>query len=171
MAGHGIYLAAKAQLAQLLLQHAWDKTRRGEGIHRPWLWADTHPVARLRVPSLDIDQIVLAGASGRTLAFGPGHLPGTAPPGRAGLSVISGHRDSHFRFLAALRDGADVHVHRPDGAIRRYVVEHRMVIDLATERLDLDPLADRLVLVTCYPFRDWSAGGTQRYVVSLAPSP
>ena len=29
---------------------------------KPWPWADTWPVARLVVPSLGIDQIVLEGA-------------------------------------------------------------------------------------------------------------
>ncbi len=41
---------------------------------KPWPWADTHPVARLIAPAQDADVLVLAGASGRTLAFGPGHL-------------------------------------------------------------------------------------------------
>ena len=48
--GHGAYMYAKAQLAQVLLQSAWDQTRAGGVPVRPWPWADTHPVARIIVP-------------------------------------------------------------------------------------------------------------------------
>ena len=47
----------------------------------------------------------LAGVSGRTLAFGPGHVDGTPLPGDPGNSVLSGHRDTHFAFLRELRSG------------------------------------------------------------------
>jgi sortase A len=73
-------------------------------------------VARLVVPSEDVEMIVLAGASGRTLAFGPGHLKGTPLPGQAGNAVISGHRDTHFAFLARLHLADEVDVERPASA-------------------------------------------------------
>ncbi|MGA7801114.1 MAG: sortase, partial [Gammaproteobacteria bacterium] len=59
--------------------------------------------------------IVLAGASGRTMVFGPGHLDGTAAPGSAAVSVLSGHRDAHFEFLARMRAGERSRVQSPDG--------------------------------------------------------
>lgn len=169
LAGHGAYLAAKASLAQVLLRHAWAQTRHSGEPHRPWFWADTYPVARLRVPALGVEQIVLAGSSGRTLAFGPGHLPGTARPGETGLSLVSGHRDTHFRFLEALRPGHELYIHTAGGAVKRYVVQRAEAFDLIHGSLSLDPVADQLVLVTCYPFRHWRAGGTGRYVVILEP--
>ena len=46
--GHGAWIHAKAQLAQYLLQRAWERTLRGEPAAKPWPWADTWPVARLR---------------------------------------------------------------------------------------------------------------------------
>ena len=97
LAGAGLWqlgaagaIHAKAWLAQGLLQRAWAATLSGTAAVRPWPWADTHPVARLQVPALGVDQIVLADASGRTLAFGPGLLGGTAAPGTGGHSVLSG---------------------------------------------------------------------------------
>ena len=84
-AGHGAFIYGKAWLAQLLLEDAWRRTEVGaSGPVRPWPWADTWPVARLEVPRLGIDEIVLAGGSGRTLAFAPGHVDGTAAPGSRG---------------------------------------------------------------------------------------
>jgi hypothetical protein len=44
--------------------------------HKPWPWADTHPFAELIIK--DKSWYVLAGASGRKLAFAPSHLSSTA---------------------------------------------------------------------------------------------
>lgn len=57
--GSGAWIYVKAQLAQVLLQRAWAGTLAGQRDVKPWPWADTWPVARLVVPSLGIDQIVL----------------------------------------------------------------------------------------------------------------
>ena len=62
--GKGLYIHAKAWAAQLLIHRAWSATLQGQADARPWPWADTVPRARLVVPRLGVDQIVLAGASG-----------------------------------------------------------------------------------------------------------
>src|SRR5437764_5227048 len=54
------------------------------------------PVARLLIPRLDMDEIVLEGVDADALNAGPGHLPGSAFPGERGNPVISAHRDRHF---------------------------------------------------------------------------
>ncbi len=42
------------------------------------------PIARLKIPSAEIDAVVFAGADQGTLEKGPGHVPGTEmPPGPA----------------------------------------------------------------------------------------
>jgi sortase A len=164
LAGEGLYLSAKARLAQFLLNHAWDRTLAGAQTRPPWPGADTHPIARLRVPARGIDRIILADSSARSLAFGPGHVPGTARPGEPGPSLISGHRDTHFRFLQDLRLGDELVVERTGGT-SRYVVSGFRVIDIDRAPLVLDSGADQLVLATCFPFRDWTAGGSQRYLV------
>ena len=86
--GEGAYIPAKAWLAQELMQRAWERAVEGSERPAPWPWADTWPVARLRALGGDIDLIVLAGGSGRTLAFGPGHLSASALPG---LWFATGH--------------------------------------------------------------------------------
>jgi sortase A len=97
--GQGACIPAKAWVAQELMQRAWRRAERGESRPVPWPWADTWPVARLSAKGGEIELIVLAGGSGRTLAFGPGHLSASALPGEFGNSVIAGHRDTHFQFL------------------------------------------------------------------------
>lgn len=173
LAGTGLWqlgaagaIHAKAWLAQVLLERAWADTLAGQAEARPWPWADTAPVGRLQVPDLDIDQIVLAGASGRTLAFGPAHLDGTARPGMVGHSVLSGHRDTHFAFLRNLRPGSELRLQGGDGTWRRYRVGEARVIDARQAWLISGEGRNALTLVTCYPFDALEPGGPLRYVVS-----
>jgi len=163
--GEGGYIHAKARLAQYLIRNAWDETVAGASEVKPWPWADTWPVARLRVPRLNVELYVLAGASGRTLAFGPGHLHGTADPGTAGNSVISAHRDTHFAFLRDLLPGDELILETPGGAVRYYTVDETQVVDRdALEVLESED-APRLTLITCYPFNALRPNGPLRYVV------
>ena len=168
-AGHGAWIHAKAQLAQYLLQRAWARTLDGERDARPWPWADTWPVARLRVPAHGVDLIVLDGVSGRTLAFAPGHASGSPVPGAPGTAVISGHRDTHFRFLAALKPDDEIVVELPGRPAARFRVVDSAVVD---SRMAVIRAADgpALALLTCYPFDALRAGGPLRWVVTARPS-
>ena len=161
--GQGVWIYAKARLAQHLLQRAWARTRAGDRVVKPWPWADTWPVARLRVPAHDVDLIVLDGVSGRTLAFGPGHLPGSAMPG--GVAVVSGHRDTHFRFLRDVRAGDEIALETPGRAAARFRVRETAVVDARTAVLAAAADARGMVLVTCYPFDAVRPGGPLRYLV------
>jgi sortase A len=162
-AGGRIWL--KAQVAQYLLRRAWAAADAGAGAVKPWPWADTWPVARLLAPRHGVDLIVLADASGRTMAFGPGHLPGTAIPGAPGHTVLTGHRDTAFRFLRAVAAGDELRVVAPGGTERRYAVVETRVVDADATWLLGETADDRLTLVTCYPFDALVPGGPLRYVV------
>lgn len=164
LAGAG-YIHAKAAVAQVLLERSWTQSLAGETGSRPWPWADTHPVARLAVPELGIEEIVLAGANGRSLAFGPAHLAGTAAPGEAGHAILTGHRDTHFAFLRELAPGQEIRVQRPDGGWRGYRVVETAVIDARHARLSAGDGRPSLTLVTCYPFGAVEPGGPLRYLV------
>lgn len=163
--GHGVWIYAKAELAQHLLQRAWARTLAGESAVKPWPWADTWPVARIQLPAHGVDLIVLDGVSGRTLAFGPGHMPGTPLPGRAGVTVIAGHRDTHFRFLRDVQAGDEILVEAPGRPRGRFRVRQRAVVDARTAVLAGADDARELVLVTCYPFDALRPGGPLRYLV------
>ena len=167
LAGGG-YLFLKAQLAQVLLERSWRLERVGATDARPWPWADTRALMRLRVPRLGVEQIVLAGASNRTLAFGPGFLLASHPPGRPGVTAISGHRETHFSFLGQLRPGDLVELETPDGRRHGYRVEGNRVVDVRQSRLRLASDRDELVLITCYPLNALGPLGPQRYLVYAA---
>jgi len=163
--GSGAYIYAKAAAGQALLHWAWSRTASGGAPEKPWPWADTHPVARLSVPGLGIDEFVLAGASGRTLAWGPGHLDDSAPPGAAGNSVLFAHRDTHFRFLQRVVPGDAIVLEQPGGARRHYRVRDVLVADARSLRIPRDTPTPTLTLVTCYPFDALVPRGPLRYVV------
>jgi len=165
--GEGAYIPAKAWVAQELMLRAWNRAEDGQTNPAPWPWADTWPVARMIAKAGDVDLIVLAGGSGRTLAFGPGHLSASALPGQRGNSVIAGHRDTHFSFLKSLALGESVRVETAHGHEHTYTVVDIDVIDSRRASLVLDADESVLSLVTCYPFNAIEPGGPMRYVVTL----
>jgi sortase A len=169
--GAGLWIPAKAALAQALLNRAWHASSDERRAAKPWPWADTWPVARLRLPGHGAPLTVLAGASGRNLAFGPALMDGSAAPGTPGVSVIAGHRDTHFRSLAALSIGDRFVLEERDGRTQTYEVAARDIID--TTRAGLELTADEAViaLVTCYPFDAVVPGGALRFVVTAHPVP
>jgi sortase A len=163
--GHGAWLYAKAQLAQVLLERAWGRTLHGERDVKPWRWADTWPVARLEFPRQGRRYIVLAGASGRTMAFGPGHVDGTAAPEAMGNCAISAHRDTQFAVLRDVQIGDAIVMQVRNGQTIRYRVRQCRVVNARDTSL-LEPSPGRmLTLITCYPFDALRPGGPLRYVV------
>jgi len=163
--GLGLWIPAKAALAQILLDRAFAASVADGVPVKAWGWADTWPVARLAVPRLGVDLVVLGGASGEALAFAPALLDGTVAPGEAGSSVIAGHRDTHFAFLGALSPGDRIEIARADGRRFTFLVRDMRVVD--HDNSGIDPTADGtwLVLTTCWPM-DARLPGPLRYLVT-----
>jgi sortase A len=167
---------AKAWLAETLLEEAWQRTLDGEQHVRPWPWADTWPVAELIVPRLGLRRIVLSGDSGRVLAFSPGYSEASALPGAHGKTIISGHRDTHFKFLKEIQNGDRIELKTSKDHLV-YIVSEQVVVDQRYFWLDTQPdfqvenqpedqaLNSSLILVTCYPFDSMQPGGNDRYLI------
>ncbi len=166
----GVYIHAKAALAQVLLQRAWQSSLASGEDTRPWPWADTWPVARLRAPKHHVDQIVLAGVSGNVLAFAPGLVQISAAPGERGHSMISAHRDTHFRFLKDLQTGDVLYLTSRRGREHRYRVTATRIVDTRVTGGAFFE-GDGLTLVTCYPFDAVVPGGPLRYLVRAEADP
>ena len=160
----GLYIPAKAAVAQVLLDRPFDRSRVDHVPRKPWAWADMTPLARLVVPGLGTSSIVLDSGSGQALAFGPTLLPGGARLGQSGTAVIAAHRDTHFRFLRELKVGELLFVQTRDGVERRYRVTGAEVVRWDGYAVADAPVGERLDLVTCYPF-DAIRRGPWRYVV------
>ncbi len=163
--GHGSYIHAKAKLAQLLLDTAWTDTLNGQKEVKPWPWADTWPVGRLSVPRLGISRIVLAGANGSALAFGPGHLFKSATPGERGNTVIAGHRDTHFHFLKELRIGDSLELQTANARTLIYEITDAVIVNEKNTEFLHTSDDHLLTLITCYPFNAIQSGGPMRYLV------
>lgn len=157
IAAQGAWIHVKAALAQVLLEMSWRTAAR------PWPWADTHALAKLELDGDTI--IVLAGASGRTMAFGPGHIDGTALPGQRGNCVITAHRDTHFAKLRTIAAGDRIALRAAGGQRIEYEVKRTVVVGKNETWLLQDDGVDKLTLITCYPFDAVLPGGPLRYVV------
>ena len=173
------WIQGKAIVAQQLLNSSWNRTLINPGKfdsknkkssgqkainNKPWPWADTWPVAKLIVPQHDIEQIVLAGDSGSSLAFGPGHSLESAAPNTRGTTMISGHRDTHFEFIDDVEVNDAIYLQTADKTTRYQVYDLR-IVDSKTYTVQPDTGEQTLVLTTCYPFDAVSSGGSLRYLV------
>ncbi len=159
------WIEAKALLAQRLIASAWEEARAGGTPRRPWPRADMRPIARLTVPSLGIVLHVLDDTGPRALAFGPGHVSGTAAPAGRGNTVIVAHRDTHFAFLRELRWDDEIALEAAGGAVARYRVREIAIVDRGEARVMDAADSPRLTLITCFPFDAVLPGTPLRYVI------
>lgn len=116
-------------------------------------------LARLEVPAIGIDDIVVAGIGVSDLKLGPGHFPDTPLPGQLGNAAIAGHRTTYgapFFDVDQLQEGDEMIVTTLAG---RYVYEvdsQRIVDPSAYEVIATsDPSTATLTLVSCEP--KWTA--------------
>ena len=166
----GLWIPAKALVAQELLALAWAESQARQQPVRPWPWADTWPVARLALPRGEDNPqswhsfIVLDGAHGESLAFGPGQVFGGGS--QLGPTVIAGHRDTHFSPLKHIETGQEIRLQNRDGQWHSYRVNRTRVVDSRDEMINVKRLPeDALILITCFPFNGLQANGPLRYVV------
>jgi sortase A len=124
---------------------------------------DGQPLGRIRIPSIGVSSVVVAGTDTSSLRLGPGHYPGTPLPGASGTVAIAGHRTTYgapFRKLNQLGRGDRIEVRMPYGTFVYRVEQRRIVAPTAlwvTHRTSYD----RLILSACHPL--YSAA--QRIVV------
>lgn len=148
-AASAAWIPAKAMLAQLLLERSFEQSvMRGAPV-KPWGWADTAPVARVSVPRLGQQAVVLSGGSGEALAFGPTELP--TQRGDA-LRILAAHRDTHFAFMADLQEQDIVQLEGLDGELTSYRVTRFATVRWDEFAVPRDLAGEWLVLSTCWPF-------------------
>ncbi len=169
--GDSLWISGKAVVAQVLIKGAWEDTLETGAEQKPWAWADTWPVAAIHFPSQNEKLYALAGSHGSSLAFGPGHLDGTALPGEQGTKVFSAHRDTHFRFLEHVAIGEVFNIQQKDGRWQHYRVADTRIVDIDSAPWVIDPASNEVQLVTCYPFNSMAPNPTKRYIVVGLPIP
>ena len=111
------------------------------------------PVARIVIPKIGVDKIVIEGVSVADLKKAPGHYPGTSLPGLPGNAAIAGHRTTYgapFYRLDELEPGDEIIATTTYGEFRYEVAETKIVRPSQVEVLEKSG-PDRLTLTTCHP--------------------
>jgi sortase A len=128
---------------------------------------DGDAIARLRVPRLGINIVVINGTDAGDLRRGPGRHRETFMPGEGELVYVAGHRTTYgapFSDIDRLEPGDMISVELPYGTVEYRVTSHRIVDDN-----DLSVLESRdreeLVLQACHP----RFFASQRYLVYARP--
>jgi sortase A len=114
------------------------------------------PLARLEIPKIGVDRIVVSGVERSQLEQGPGHYPDTPMPGQVGNAAIAGHRTTFgapFYRVDELTIGDEIKVTTLTGEYR-YVVSSDPKIISPNDFSVLDPTdTATLTLTSCHPRR------------------
>lgn len=124
------------------------------------------PVARLVIAKVGLDDIVLEGVTDDALNGGPGHLPGSVMPGAVGNSVVSAHRDRHFRRLGELALGDTITTYTERDTTTWRVIA-RTVVNRGAPALHREA-APVLTLTTCWPI-GYLGGAPERLIIKAVP--
>jgi sortase A len=110
--------------------------------------------ARIRIPAINVDHVVVSGTSLEALDKGPGVWRWGALPGELGNATISGHRTSHggpFRHIDDLVFGDKIFIDIPGQPQTVYEVRGRAVTSPDDVNVTRDVGGARLTLTTCHP--------------------
>jgi sortase A len=109
--------------------------------------------ARIQIPAIGVDKIVVEGVSLPDLKKGPGHYPETPLPGQEGNAAIAGHRTTYgapFHRLDELQPGDEIVVTTVQGEFTYEVTETLIVPPTQVNVLN-DKGDNRLTLTACHP--------------------
>ena len=112
-------------------------------------------LARIEIPRIGVDDIVVAGVETGDLKRGPGHFPDTPLPGQLGNSAIAGHRTTYgqpFRNVDKLVAGDEIRVTTLSG-VYVYRVTGQQIVSPADYQVvaTTDPTRANLTLTSCHP--------------------
>jgi sortase A len=128
---------------------------------------DGDAIARIRIPRLDLNLVVVNGTSVSDLRRGPGRHLETYMPGEHELVYIAGHRTTYgapFGDINELKPGDPITLELPYATVVYRVTRHRIVDDNDISVLE-SPHHEQLVLQACHP----RFFASQRYLVYATP--
>ena len=137
--------------SQKQLEAQWEQQAAATAVPgQPKQVPGTEMLTKVLIPKINLDAIVVEGASRKQLSIGPGHMIETAMPGETGNAVITGHRDTFFRHIYELTKGDEIIIRR-NGQVFKYQVTGKKIVkpeDVSVLKPTEDP---QLTLITCYP--------------------
>ena len=151
----------------------------GPGATTPVNVAPGEALARIRIPKIGVDKLVVEGVTVDDLRKGPGHYRSTPQPGQAGNAAIAGHRTTYgapFSRIDELAPGDKITVTTLQGTWSYVVIgapddpTSGHFIVKPTDVWVLDEVSDnRLTLTACHP--KFSADQRIVVVAKLVESP
>ena len=130
-------------------------------------WAIGSPIARLMIPVIGLDEIVIEGVGDEELNVGPGHLPGSVLPGERGNAIISAHRDRHFSSLGSVQVGDEITTETAPARRMKWIVIARRLVRSHEPALFSTP-DPTLTLTTCWPIR-YVGTSPERLIITAKP--
>ena len=121
---------------------------------------DGEAVARIVIPAIKMDEIVVEGTDVDALRKGPGHYSWTPMPGQPGNASIAGHRTTYgapFANIGNLRPGDRITVQTAQGEFVYEVLAQdsptKGYLIVSPDRVDLlrDKGSNLLTLTSCHP--------------------
>ena len=110
-------------------------------------------IGLIEIEALDLKYPIVEGADSKQLAYGIGHIPGTAAVGSTGNCVLAGHRGSrygtYFKYLNKLSEGDTVKITDKDGNIHQYEVISWEVVGPYDNSVKAQGEETELTLLTC----------------------
>jgi len=136
------------------LQKSWElgpsQAPGGAGSQQPKLGDG---IAKIEIPKIGVDRVVVEGTAVEDLKKGPGHYLGSAFPGHSGNVVISGHRTTYgapFYRLDELASGDEI-VLRDGAGTYKYSVIERKIVSPTDLSVTVPSTEAHLTLTTCHP--------------------
>jgi len=130
---------------------------------------DGDPVARIEIPRIGVDKIVVAGTTLDDLKKGPGLYAGSPLPGQIGNASIAGHRTTFgapFYRVNELAAGDEIKVTTIHGVFVYRVTRQRVVDPTDVSVIAATPDAE-LTLTSCHP----RFSANERIVISARLDP
>jgi sortase A len=153
VAARPLYHLCKWKINEITARNVWEKWQSS---HRPYRTESSgSPAVWLRIPETGLNTLVLHDASDKNLMAYPCLYASCPGPEEAGIKVILGHRDMHFRKLQNVQIGQLIEMELVDKKIKKYRVREIEILtpEQAVERVNRKQKEEWLVLVTCFPFK------------------
>lgn len=110
-------------------------------------------IGLIEIEALELKYPIVEGADSKQLAYGIGHIPGTAAIGSIGNCVLAGHRGSrygtYFKYLNRLSAGDTVKVMDKEGNVYLYEVVSWEVVGPYDNSVKAQGIETELTLLTC----------------------
>ncbi len=110
-------------------------------------------IGLIEIEALDLKYPIVEGADSKQLAYGIGHISGTAAVGSTGNCVLAGHRGSrygtYFKYLNRLAEGDVVKITDKEGNVHFYEVVSSEVVGPYDNFVKAQGDKTELTLLTC----------------------